>query len=49
MVELLVRYYPNWGKAGVEGMKFCPLCGQRLAGLDLKEKQTYVPKPEVPI
>jgi len=45
----LVKYCSNCGKAGVEGMKFCPQCGQRLTGFDLEEKQRYVQKPEAPL
>jgi hypothetical protein len=29
-------------------MKFCPRCGQRLAGSDLEARQTYVHQPEGP-
>jgi len=29
-VELFVKYCPNCGKSGVEGMKFCPSCGAKL-------------------
>ena len=29
-------------------MKFCPRCGQRLAGFDLEEKQRYIHQPEAP-
>jgi hypothetical protein len=39
-------FCPNCGKSGVEGMKFCPQCGQRLTGFDLGEKQRYVHHPE---
>jgi hypothetical protein len=40
-----VKYCSNCGKAGVEGMKFCPQCGQSLTGAD-SEEQRYVSKPE---
>ena len=32
-----MKYCPNYGKAGIEGMKFCPQCGQKLG---LTEQQT---------
>lgn len=44
-----MKYCPNCGKAGIEGRKFCPQCGQRLASLDLKDKQRSITKPEAPL
>jgi hypothetical protein len=44
-----MKYCPNCGKVGIEGMEFCPRCGQRLTGFDSKEKQGYVHWPEVPL
>jgi len=43
-----MKYCPNCGKSGVEGMKFCSRCGQRLAGSSFEEKKRYVPKPQAP-
>jgi len=43
-----VENRPNCGKSEIEGLKFCPQCGQRLTGFDLEERQRSVWKPEVP-
>ena len=40
-----MKYCANCGKAGVEGMKFCPQCGQRLTGFDLENRQRVFKTP----
>ena len=41
-------FCPNCGKAGVEGLKFCPQCGQKLVALTLEESQMHIGKFEAP-
>lgn len=42
----LARYCTSCGKPGVEGMRFCPRCGKRLAGSDPYVQPSYVSQPE---
>lgn len=37
-------FCPNCGKSEIQGMKFCPQCGQRLTGSSFEAKKKYVPK-----
>ena len=41
-------FCPNCGKAGVEGLKFCPQCGQKLVAFTSEESQIHVGKVEAP-
>lgn len=47
MVDLANRC-PGCGKAGIEGMRFCTQCGQRLTRPDFEGKQRHVRQPEAP-